>query len=156
MSKLSAARMATLALGLLLAIALVALTPLSAQESSKAQVFEDHPQKGSGEDKNVKEKSDKNAPSALQAAPNKSGKKTRGSGPYACTVHFDNRTALVVQIYLDGNFRGLVGPGGDLYLVTGNGTTTGYARADYTDGTYSSWGPRTFGCGAAYTWLIYP
>src|SRR5438552_18517744 len=49
MSKLSAARMATLALGLSLAIPLVAFTPLSAQESSKAQVFKDHPQKGSGE-----------------------------------------------------------------------------------------------------------
>jgi hypothetical protein len=47
MSKLSAARMATVALGLLLAIALVAFTPLSAQKSSKAQVFKAHPQKES-------------------------------------------------------------------------------------------------------------
>jgi hypothetical protein len=110
----------------------------------------------SGDDSNVKSKSNENDASKAASGPIEKSGKTRGFGPYTCVVHVDNRTGWNVNVYIDGSFRGAVGGGGDLYLATGNGTTSFYARADFTNDTYIPWGPRAFTCNAAYTWTLWP
>ncbi|MGC9973181.1 MAG: hypothetical protein ABSE56_21605 [Bryobacteraceae bacterium] len=73
-----------------------------------------------------------------------------------CQVHVDNRTNLIIKVFVDGTYRGLMGPWGDLYTYTLAGGTGLYARADYEDGTYSSWGPRVISCYGTETWTLHP
>ena len=84
--------------------------------------------------------------------------KTRGFGPYRCGIHVDNNTELKIWIYVDGEKRDLIGPYGDSYLYTGNGPTTVYGIAYFTDGSSSEWGPRVIGCQAGYwsSWSLTP
>jgi hypothetical protein len=152
--------------GLLLAASLCFSVPLPGQntastpkKASAAKVSADKSKKsqGGGEDANIKNKSFRNDPSnADKVAPNKSGVKPLGTGPWACTVHVDSRVRLYINIFIDGNYAGTVGPGGDLYFVTGNGASVLYGRADFTDGSYYYWGPREFDCESTYTWRLLP
>ena len=73
-----------------------------------------------------------------------------------CRVIFDNYTDLVIKTYVDGGYEGLMGRMGELSTYAVAGRTVVYARADYTDGSYRSWGPVTFNCapGESYTWKI--
>src|SRR6266849_4222448 len=105
----------------------------------------------------AQEKMTKKAASTANMASDKAGKsKTGGYGPYTCVVHVDNRTGWIINVWIDGHLRGVVGGGGDLYVATGNGATTFYARADFDNGTYVPWGPRSFTCSGSYTWTLWP
>ena len=64
--------------------------------------------------------------------------------------------ALHRHYYFDGEYRGNVGPWGDGYGYVGCGETRLYARADFTDGTYSSWGPVVADVDGTYTWRVHP
>jgi hypothetical protein len=90
----------------------------------------------------------------MPAAKATGGATTRGN--YACTVHFDNRSDLVIQTYVDGNYAGILGRYGDLYTYAVPGPTRLYARADYTDGSYDTWGPTVVDCpdGGSFTWRL--
>jgi hypothetical protein len=103
-------------------------------------------------DENIKTMRGTNTPGAnipLPAA--KGGPATRGA---ACVVHIDNRTSLYIGIYLDGDYRGTVGPGGDTWHYVGCGETRLYARADFDDGTYSYWGPRVEDVDGTFHWHL--
>jgi hypothetical protein len=88
----------------------------------------------------------------IPAPPSKGGTSRQG----VCMVHVDNHTNLIVKIYVDGSFRGVMSPWGDLYTYTGAGSTALYARADFDDGTYNYWGPRQVDCFGTYTWRLNP
>jgi len=121
----------------------------SKQVTDKAQKS-----RGSGANENIKSKSDKNDPNADIPAPaNKSGDKSRAG---VCCITVDNYTAWKVQLYVDGNYQGLLWPWGDGTSCVYSGATRIYAMAEFTDGTYSDWGPRVFNCrpGKDYTWNL--
>jgi hypothetical protein len=63
-----------------------------------------------------------------------------------CVVHVDNRTGWYIQIYLDGDYRGVVGPMGDVYGAVLSGPTRFYARAEFDDGSVRTWGPNQMYC----------
>lgn len=106
-------------------------------------------------DENIKTMRGANTPGANMAAPAaKGGPATRGGD--ACIVHVDNRTSLYIDIYLDRDYRGSVGPWGDSYRYVGCGETRLYARADFTDGTDSTWGPVIADVDGTYTWRLHP
>jgi len=110
--------------------------------------------RGAGADENIKSHSDKNDPKASIPAPaNKGGEKSRGG---ICGVKVSNWTPWKVQLFVDGDYIALVGPYGDVDVVTGSGVTRVYARADFTDGSVNYWGPRSFNCAAGeiYTWKL--
>ena len=113
--------------------------------------------RGAGEDPNIKTGSDKNDPKSNTPAPaNKGGAASRGMGPGVCGVRADNYTRWIVKVYVDGSYRGAVGGFDDGTVYVGNGTTTFYARADFTDGSYKYWGPWVFNCphGMTVTWQL--
>src|SRR5687767_10655586 len=104
-------------------------------EKSAAKRFEDRGKKARGDaaDPNIKTKSDKNDPKKrLDAPAAKGGPKTR-QGPI-CGVHFDNRTPWKIQIYIDGEYRGLLFPWGDAESAAQPGGTRVYGRAEFDDG----------------------
>ncbi len=111
--------------------------------------------RGDAPDENIKSKSEKNDPSSKVAPPpDKGGAKTRGG---ACGLHVDNRTRWIIKIFVDGHYRGAVGPYGDVGGVVGSGwPTTLYARADFEDGTVMKWGPKMFNCESSetYKWRV--
>src|SRR5262249_19139155 len=121
----------------------------------KGKVLETKAEKsrGSGKDENVKsDEEPKNSASAkTPAPPSKGGDKSRG---VYCTVHIDNHTAYYVRIYVDGIYSGTVPPWGDIYPTAISGATRLYARAVFEDGSYFSWGPRTFDCEDYHTWQL--
>jgi hypothetical protein len=63
-----------------------------------------------------------------------------------CTVHIDNRTGWYIQVYLDGDYRGVVGPFGDAYGAVISGPTNIYARAEFDDNSVRTWGPQNVFC----------
>ena len=110
--------------------------------------------RGGGADENIKSKNEKNDPKAAIAAPaNKGGEKTRGG---LCGIRVSNWTPWKVQLFVDGDYIALVSPYGDVDVVTGSGVTRVYAKADFTDGSVSSWGPRNLPCpaGGINTWKL--
>lgn len=149
---------------LAVAVCGLAVNPVAAQEKKESSTKAAATMRASdkagkskkGEDANVKNKSNQNDPTKTLTEPIKKGGTTRGYGSYTCVVHVDNRTAWNINVFIDGNFRGAVGGGGDLYIATGNGATILYAEADFTDGTYIPWGPRSFTCNETYTWTLWP
>lgn len=106
------------------------------------------------QDPNVKVATGVNDPAKDMPAPaRKGGQKTRGM---ACYVNFDNYTPWYVEAFVDGTYRGTVAPYGDLDTVTGDGPTTIYARARFTDGSMKYWGPRTGNCvNDSFVWSLY-
>jgi hypothetical protein len=109
--------------------------------------------RGSGDaaDPNIKGGSDVNKPDAnVPAPPNKGGTGRQG----VCQIHVDNRTGLYVRIYVDGDYKGVIGPWGDGITYTLSGATTLYGRANYDDGTYSSFGPQVVSCYGTFTWSL--
>lgn len=110
--------------------------------------------RGTGTDENIKSKSVQNNPSpeaAPEAPPEKGGKKERQS---VCSLHVDNRTPWKVQIYVDGDYVGLVSPYGDAYGTYGGGRLAVYAVAEFVGGSELTWGPRTISCNGRYTWTV--
>ena len=83
------------------------------------------------------------------------GAMSRGSN--SCKIHYDNRTSLHIATYAEGIFRGDVAPWGDLYTYVIAGQARVYARAGFTDGSVSTWGPRLVDCpaGREFQWMLY-
>jgi hypothetical protein len=150
-------------LGLGLTCYVAAAMPQEAANKESAapatQTVKETGKKGTaGTDQNIKSDSDKNDPNQKVEPPaQKSGKKSRGIGPYACSVHIDNREPWLIRIYVDGVYRGTVNGYGDLIGIVGNGPTTAYGVALFENGTTTTWGPHVFNCGAggSYTWGLY-
>jgi len=99
--------------------------------------------KGTGEDENIKSKAVSNDPKKEVKPPAHKAAEGAEKGTF-CGIVVDNWTDLKIQIYVDGNYEGLVGPWGDLFTVTICGRTKLYARADFDDGSVETWGPRWF------------
>ena len=145
-------------LAALLAVAgsLASVSPAQTAPAGKTTeiVTQGHKVRGQGADPNIKRKSELND-SAVQLPPPaaKGGPKSRGS---LCGIVVDNWTAWKVQFYLNGDLQGLISPYGALSGVTFSGPTVVYARADFTDGTYTTWGPQTFQCSGEgiYRWKL--
>ncbi|HYX70606.1 MAG TPA: hypothetical protein VE825_15835 [Terriglobales bacterium] len=138
-----------------LAVALLAvagwMTPVvSAQKKGAAtpKAMEDkaHKSRGAGQDPNIKHKSEANDPNAKLP-------KTRGS---SCILEINNQTPWKVQFYADGDYTELIAPWGESRYRF-SGTYTLYARADFTDNSVLTWGPRTATCeanGLVYPWTL--
>ena len=123
------------------------ITETEAQSKSerqkKAEKVTDKSSKGSGEDKNVTQTRGKNSMT------NKSTRtKTRGSGQKTCNIDLINETGYVIDIYIDGKFRGTMGEYDANYTTTGTGATKLYARAEFDDGSFLYWGPKNITCGS--------
>jgi hypothetical protein len=155
------ALIAIVGLGLLYCVAVAVAQEGGAKESAKPakQTVKETAKKGtSGTDQNIKSDSEKNDPAQkVEPPPQKSGKKSRGLGPYPCSMHVDNHTPWLIRIYVDGSYRGTINSYGDLVGIIGNGSTAAYGVAVFTDGSTRTWGPHVFECGAgsSYTWQLY-
>lgn len=114
-----------------------------------------------GQDPNIKATAGTNVRGATVAAGVPAHKQAAGAaskGAATCLVRFDNRTNLYIATYTDGNSTGTVGPWGDVYAYAIAGATRLYARAEYTDGSVTTWGPTMVDCpaGGSYHWRLYP
>ncbi len=110
--------------------------------------------RGGSADANVRRD---DAPNALNkpATPEPTGKNTRGaSAVEPGQICIDSRVDLYVKIYVDGNFVGTVSPWGDACGYYGSGEHRLYARAVFTDGSYSSWGPVTGDASSGFRWTV--
>jgi hypothetical protein len=104
-------------------------------------------------DPNVTNPPGANDPAKEPPAPaSKGGQKSRGT---SCFVTYDNYTPWHVEAFIDGSYCGTVSPFGELDCVTGDGWTTIYARARFTDGSMKYWGPRRGMCDSEhFTWEL--
>lgn len=99
-------------------------------------------------DTNIKTARGANSKNASVPAPQaKGGPKSRAAG---CRIHVDNRTALVIDIFVDGEYRGTAAPWDDLYGWVESGARL-YARADFDDGTYLYWNGAVNSCPKTWT-----
>jgi hypothetical protein len=102
--------------------------------------------RGGEADPNIKNDKQTNDPNAKGEPPrSKGGAVTRGVS--GCEVRLDNRTNLLIKIYVDGIYRGVLDRYGDGVVYVGAGETHVYARADFDDGTYAYWGQSVYDCG---------
>lgn len=112
--------------------------------------------RGGDADANVRRDESPN-PVNKPPTPEPIGKSTRGPTPLAPgQICVDSRVDLQVKIYVDGNFAGSVSPWGDSCGFYGPGEHRLYARAVYTDGSASSWGPVVSDATAGFRWTIRP
>ena len=142
--------------GLVLAVLLVSTVALpqnsksSKQQGKSQKAIELKATKatgGSEPDANIKNDKQTNDPNAKAAPPpGKGGATTRGGGN--CEVRVDNWTNYYIKIYVDGIYRGVLDRYGDAVIYVGVGETRVYGRADFDDGSYLYWGPKTYDCGA--------
>jgi hypothetical protein len=141
--------------------AIVALTGLSsptnaAKDDKKVVAVKGTKAKAPGQDANIKNRSEKNNPKATATAPPSKGGPSKFGTSRLCRVMVDNHTQWKVQVYIDGDYEGLVGPYGELYTVSTPGATKFYARADFTDGSVITWGPTIYQLspGGTFTWKL--
>ena len=140
------------------AFAQVSTQPKPATSANKPQVVKDTA-KTRGADAanpNIKTTETKNDSRQQVPPPANKGGGTRGAGPYQCGIHVDNHTGWRIDIYADGNYAGTVNTWGDAYGITGNGPTTLYGIAHFSDAPDLEWGPTLFNCpaGSVYTWQL--
>lgn len=138
-------------------LAIAAPTTLRAQGKSEERAAT---ARGSAEDdENIRVPAGRNVRGAAgESAPMaKAPAGTRSRGANECKVHFDNRSALFIATYAEGSYRGELSPWGDVQTFVIAGRTRLYARATFTDGTVSTWGPRVVDCpaGGDYQWMLY-
>lgn len=87
--------------------------------------------------------------------PSAKGAQARGSFRY-CTAYFDNWTQWYIKCYVDGKLEGSLAPYGEGGVVVAPGSTRVYAKAEFTDGSWKSWGPVTRNCsGQRMTMTMY-
>ena len=157
----STARTVVQAVGIAAAILTLAIT-------AQAQVAPGAPKKvsgatststrtrGGGGDANVRREDAPN-PIDKPATPEPPGKSTRGLTPvepgFVC---IDSRVDLLVKIYVNGAFAGTVSPWGDSCGHYGAGEQKLYARAVFTEGSVSSWGPLAADATPGFRWTIRP
>lgn len=141
-------------------LALLAIAvPTTAQAQGKSEERAATPRGAAAEDENIRVAAGRNVkgeagePAPMAKAP--SGTRSRGANE--CKVHFDNRSALFIATYAEGSYRGELSPWGDVQTFVIAGRTRLYARATFTDGTVSTWGPRVVDCpaGGDYQWMLY-
>src|SRR5580765_96331 len=114
-----------------LAIALA--SPAEAQKKNELSTRSSEGRGTATSDDNIKTTAGTNDKAhVIPAPPKKGGKVTRGDVG-SCPLYVDNRTGLWVNIYTDGNYRGQVSPYGNVIGYVGCGSTSFYARANYTD-----------------------
>jgi hypothetical protein len=146
----------TVVLGLALAVGVVT-GPALGQDHPKSATATAAKSRGdsTGKDENIKKDAAPNDPNAkVEAPPEKGGPKTRGG---SCFIDVDNRSPYYISIYTDGDYRGQVSPFGDLVGYVGCGNTRLYARANFRDGTYQTWGPSVYDLGeGSFKWTLRP
>lgn len=110
--------------------------------------------RGGGADTNIKTDRTANDPNTPAAKPE--GKGERGSR--GCAVDIVNDTGWYVDIYVNGNYNGTVGPWNSGYVYPPVMGSNLYGRASFTDGSYKYWGPREFNCvpGTINSWSLTP
>jgi hypothetical protein len=111
----------------------------------------------SAHDINIQSDSLINSKNSVFAAPqSKGGYASRGLNG-TCNIHVNNKTGYYVSFYFNGNAAGAVGPWGDLYPTSSEGSAVLYAKAVFTDGTVLTFGPQNFSCtGTDFTWTLTP
>ena len=114
-----------------------------------------------GQDPNIKPNAGTNVRGGAITAAVPAHKQAAGAaskGANTCLVRFDNRTNLYIDTYTDGNSTGRMGPWGDIYTYAIAGPTRLYGRAEFTDGSVTTWGPTMVDCpaGGSYHWRLYP
>jgi len=137
-----------------------AVTAANAQQpKGKTEETKSTTARSRGADENIKTaRPSTNSASANVPAPaNKGAGRAKGAAAVS-TVILDNSTPWFIDIYIDGTFRGTMGPWGDSYAYALSGNTRLYARADFDDGSYKFWGPKVvyIGNGESYTWRLLP
>jgi len=147
-------KVGVLATALLTSGLLLSVCVAQVRSKTTEVVTRGHKSRGQGADPNIKHKTEANDPNVRILPPaEKGGPKARGS---LCGIVADNWTPWKVQFYLNGDYQGMSSPYGALSGVTFSGPTVVYARADFTDGSYTSWGPQTFQCSSRgiYHWKL--
>jgi hypothetical protein len=147
---------ATYGLAAVLAVALFtpSLAPAQGSKKGKAPEVKSDAQQSTttGPDENIKNPSEKNdLGDAPKAPPDKGGEKTRAG---VCHFHVDNRTPWKIQMYVNGNYIGLVSGWGDLWGTYDGGGYTVYGRARFERGPDITWGPRNISCVGTYHWRL--
>ena len=129
---------------LLNAAFLTAQTGPSKAENNSGDVVE-HKTGARGTDPEVKmEKRTNSAKTESKVVqPPSKGAKSRGG---YCDVVFDNWSAFYIDCYIDGYYEGYVSPYAKGSMTVGGGITRAYAKAEFDDGSYKSWGPVTANC----------
>lgn len=149
----SLCRLGTLILAAGLMVPALAQAP---QAGGKEKVEEAKPSQARGDaklpDTPRANRKDDNTP----APPEKGGAKPRGSG--ICRVHVDNRTRYIMRVWVDGQYQGLMGAFGDLFVYAIAGGTRLQAQASFDDGSVLNWGPSIVNCpeDGTYRWRLTP
>jgi hypothetical protein len=122
----------------------------------KAKVVEQKAAKARGDstskDANIKSDSDLNSAKGMQnAPPSKGGPKARG---YATWFTADNWTPWIIKVYINGAYVGAVAPYGKATGEYEAGNYVLYARANFTDGSFLTWGPIAISLDSDYTWKL--
>ena len=116
-------------------ITLVGAQNRAVRTSDSAESIELSPTKDSGTDKNIK----------VTRSKNTSKKTATAKGDTTCRVELENNTDNTIDIYVGGHFRNTMGPKDSSSFNAGSSVI--YAKAEFDDGSYFYWGPRTFTCG---------
>lgn len=137
---------------LLCSTALVSIPALAESVSSKGVQAS-----ASAQDLNIHTDSLMNSKNSMVAAPqSKGGFAPRGLNG-TCNIHVNNKTGYYITFYFNGNTAGAVGPWGDLYPTSTEGSAVLYAKAVFTDGSVLTFGPQNFSCtGTDFTWTLTP
>lgn len=104
--------------------------------------------KGIADDPNIKQGFTENDPDTPMTVPaSKGGGGSKGAGGN-CKVLLDNYTNYAIEIYINGVNKGVLYGGNESTLYYTPGQVTIYAKAPFSDGSYSYWGPTTYSCGS--------
>lgn len=111
----------------------------------------------SGTDPYVKSRITTSTPeSSTSLAANKVRVRPGSTPAGACTVHVDNWTNAIVNVFLGGDYTGTVGPGGALDATIPNGSSLFYARIDLDQFSWIPLGPENIDCQDNYSFTITP
>jgi hypothetical protein len=137
---------------LLCSTALVSIPALAESASTKGVQAS-----ANSHDINIQSDSLVNSKGSNIAAPqSKGGFASRGLNG-TCNIHVNNKTGYYITFYFNGNAAGAVGPWGDLYPNSTEGSAVLYGKAVFTDGSVLTFGPQNFTCtGTDFTWTLTP
>ena len=139
-----------LMLGSALLFALIFIAPASAQTTKKKEAI-----KTNASAVKTDAVGDLKKPANVRGA---KAPASRGDvyGPNYSDIVVKNFTGYYIDIYVDGSYRTTVSPGHQITTWAIPGTTKLYGKAEFSDGSYLSWGaiyPKT---GYEYTWSLHP
>ncbi|HLZ44180.1 MAG TPA: hypothetical protein VKQ05_00705 [Gemmatimonadales bacterium] len=135
--------------------ALVSTASAQAAAQAKGSTTPAARSRGTATDENIKKPRAANDPAAaaIPAPANKGGNQTRGA---ASVVHLDNWTNYYIDLYVNGEFCATSGPWGDAYCLVPSGSAVLYGKANFTDGSSLTWGPRAAYVDGNYDWKLTP